>query len=525
MIQVLIVDDEIHCAEGVKCSVDWEALGVTQVFTAYNMKQAQAIIQEQTIHIILCDVEMPKGSGLDLLTWMQERSIPAVSILLTSYATFQYAKQAIELGVMDYLLKPIAQEALVAVFQKAVQAVKDKRVKDKNMQLADLWNSEERRRVCRFWRDVLAKEIAPDSGTILEQAKQEHLTFNESNRYLAILFKIYGSDLGENRAEITEMVGKILQDEVFCDWDQVVLADHDNCLLSIIGYSDRLQEYYGKMEEGCHIVVNTCRVKLQIPIACYMGEFRESGELAFQYEELLRMDRDNVMECAGVYNLHHQKQVIDYNRPDIEAWMDFFEEGRYGEIFKEVGRYIDNLIHVKRVNSEVLNHLFHDVMQAFCIAVDKKGVQMHLLFEDEESIKLYQSATKSVRDFKNWVMHLVQKAAASVEMAANTNSVVNRVKKYIGNNISEELTRVQLADFVYLSPDYLSRVFKQETGMQLTEYIAQKRIQGAKRLLKETDMSIGDIAFAVGYSNWAYFSKVFREKCQETPAQYRARHR
>jgi Response regulator containing CheY-like receiver domain and AraC-type DNA-binding domain len=522
MIQVLIVDDEIHCAEGAKCAVDWNALGVEQVFTAYNMKQAQKVLQEQIIHIILCDVEMPKGSGIDLLKWIKENNLSIISILLTSYATFQYAKQAIELGVMDYLLKPIAQEELVAVFKKAVQAVNDKREKDKNMQLADFWNEEERRRVSRFWREVLEKEIAPDSAAIMEQAKQEHLTFNENNRYLAILFKVYALDLKENQEMLIESVRKILQEEIFCDWDQVVLAYHDNCLLSIIGYVENLQEHYANMMEGCHILVNTCRVKLQVPVTCYMGEFRESGQLAFQYEELLQMDRDNVTECAGVYNSHTQRQTIGYNRPDMEAWMDLFAEGKYGEVYKEIDRYIDNLAHVRKVNSEVLNYLFHDIMQAFYIAVDRKGVQMYLLFQDEDSIKLYQSATKSIRDFKKWVMHLVQKAAIFVEMAANTDSVVSRIKKYIDNNICEELTRTQLANYVYLSPDYLSRIFKQEIGIQLTEYITQKRIQRAKRLLKETDLSIGEIAFSVGYSNWAYFSKVFREKNGETPAQFRA---
>lgn len=525
MIQVLIVDDEVHCAEGAKCAVNWNELGVDHVFTAYSMKQAQKVFQEQEIHIILCDVEMPKGSGLDLLKWIKDEKLSPVSILLTSYATFQYAKQAIELGVMDYLLKPIAQEDLAVVFQKAVRAVIEKREKERNMQLAVYWNEAERRRVHRFWREVLGREIAPDSTTIKEQAQREHLVFNDNNRYLPILFTVYVSDSVGNWTTLNEALHRTLQEEVFGDWEQVVLAYNDNCLLSIVGYAENFHEYYEKLMEGCRSFVKVCKENLQVSVSCYLGEFRESGELALQYERLLQLDRNNVTERAGVYDLQYGCQEITYIRPNTEVWTDLFTEGKYGEIFKEIGWYIDKLALESKVNSEVLNHLFHDVMQAFYIAVDRKGVQVHLLFQDEESIKLYQNATRSIRDFKSWAIHMIHKAATFVELAANTDTVVDRVKKYIKSNLNEELTRTQIAEYIYLSPDYLSRIFKQETGMQLTEYITQKRIQGAKRLLIETDMSIGDIAFAVGYSNWAYFSKVFREKNEETPAQFRAHHR
>ena len=72
MIGVLIVDDEVLCAEGVKCSTDWNALEVDQVYTAYSMKQAMKVLEEHEVDIILTDVEMPKGTGLDLLEWVRE---------------------------------------------------------------------------------------------------------------------------------------------------------------------------------------------------------------------------------------------------------------------------------------------------------------------------------------------------------------------------------------------------------------------------------------------------------------------
>ncbi len=113
MIQVLIVDDEVHCAEGVKSQVDWKMLGISGVFTAYSMKQAQAVMEKESIDIVISDVEMPKGSGFDLLRWLRDCKYQPVVIMLTSYANFDYARQAIEFHCMDYLLKPVSEEALL----------------------------------------------------------------------------------------------------------------------------------------------------------------------------------------------------------------------------------------------------------------------------------------------------------------------------------------------------------------------------------------------------------------------------
>lgn len=525
MIQVLIVDDEVLCAEGVKCSIEWNKIGIDKAFTAYSMKQAQKVFEEQDIQIILCDVEMPKGSGIDLLRWIKDKNLSPVSILLTSYADFQYAKQAIELGVVNYLLKPVEQEELIEVFKKAVQTVIEKREKEKNMQLANYWNDAERNRIHHFWRAVLSKEIAQDSTVIREQAQKEHLVFNESNQYLLILFKIYDTDSGGIWTNLTDTLQYSLQEAECYDWERVVLAYHDNCLISIIGCSDNFQEYYRKLKEGCNNFVKACRESHNVPVACYLGEFRESGELARQYEKLLLIERNNVTECAGVFDFSYVCQSINDIKLNKEYWPDLFNEGNYGKAYKEIERYIDNLAYKNKVNCDVLNNVFHDVMQAFYIEVDRKGVQAHLLFQDEESLNLYKSATKTVRDFKRWVYYMIQKAEAYLELASNGEKVINRVKQYIKTNLNEELTRKEIAEYVYLSPDYLSRIFKQETGIQLTEYITQKRIQEAKQQLKETDKPIGEIAFSVGYSNWAYFTKVFREKNGETPAQFRAHYK
>ena len=107
---------------------------------------------------------------------------------------------------------------------------------------------------------------------------------------------------------------------------------------------------------------------------------------------------------------------------------------------------------------------------------------------------------------------------------SNADSVVNRVRKFIAANIKkEDLSREAVANAVYLNPDYLSRLFKQQTGVSLSEYIQQQRLTLAKRLLTQTRLPVGDIALNLGYSSFSYFTRVFKAATGYAPLEYRKR--
>ena len=103
----LLVDDDRFVVAALEKKINWEQLTITEVLTAFNIRQAQKIIEKNSIDICVCDIEMPGGSGLDLLSWVRESGKEIQFIFLTSYADFDYAKKAIELSSIDYQLKPI----------------------------------------------------------------------------------------------------------------------------------------------------------------------------------------------------------------------------------------------------------------------------------------------------------------------------------------------------------------------------------------------------------------------------------
>lgn len=120
---LLIVDDEKLAVEGIKANADFPAYGITQVLAAYSMKQAIRVMEENDVDIILCDIEMPNGSGLDFLKWVKEYKPDTVSVILTSHSEFRFAQQAVHLACMEYILKPATPDILDSILSQAVRRV------------------------------------------------------------------------------------------------------------------------------------------------------------------------------------------------------------------------------------------------------------------------------------------------------------------------------------------------------------------------------------------------------------------
>lgn len=121
---ILLVDDDRFIIKALQETIHWEALGIEQVYTASSLSQAQAIIQSHPIALMISDIEMPQGSGLDLLAWVRSEKYDIQTIFLTNYADFNYAQKAIELQSFEYYLKPIDPDRLEFIIQKALNKIK-----------------------------------------------------------------------------------------------------------------------------------------------------------------------------------------------------------------------------------------------------------------------------------------------------------------------------------------------------------------------------------------------------------------
>lgn len=112
---IMIVDDEQPAIEGLLHLIDWQSYGFEHIYTARSMTEAMGVLKEDAVEIMICDIEMPGGSGIDLLKWVREHCCEMEVVLLTAYENFSYAKDAVSYGCLEYLLKPPVPEELKAV--------------------------------------------------------------------------------------------------------------------------------------------------------------------------------------------------------------------------------------------------------------------------------------------------------------------------------------------------------------------------------------------------------------------------
>ena len=187
MSSILIVDDEYYLVQGVKSSLDWEALGITQIYEAYSAEQARKIYEQYSVDILLADVEMPKESGLALIKWIKENGYHSINLLLTGHADFNYAQSAIGLQVYRYILKPADINELTAALEEVQQKLaKEKKSKKGSLQIKQL----------AFWRDLYRGIINPNPDAITQYMEKYEIpeTFLSANYYFSYL-KISAPDL------------------------------------------------------------------------------------------------------------------------------------------------------------------------------------------------------------------------------------------------------------------------------------------------------------------------------------------
>ena len=177
-ISILIVDDDKLLVEKLEETVNWSGIGIDMVFTANNIRQAQKLLEEYPIEMLLCDIDMPQGNGLELLEWIRYKKLDIECTFLSSYANFAYAQMALKLSSREYLLKPISNVDLETALRRIVGIVQEKHQKQKKQEK----KGENEK---QFWEDLLVQCLQEEYW--IERAKKSgYCTPDETFRLILL---------------------------------------------------------------------------------------------------------------------------------------------------------------------------------------------------------------------------------------------------------------------------------------------------------------------------------------------------
>lgn len=523
---VLLVDDDYFVVTALEKKINWQALSIGKVYSAYNIAQAQELLKQHPIHILICDIEMPQGSGLELLAWIREKQYSVQTIFLTNYADFNYAQKAIELQSFDYFLKPIEFDKLTLIVQKAVAKANEERDQAKAIQEGYFWQKNRKNVQEHFWRKLATGKTAyakPDAiGRLVEE---QNLAYALTDMVQPVLLHIfpYEESLGKRDKDLFDfalqnVLQELLQDSRFTV--ETVLELQECNWMVVLKWTNAPDT---DIAQGiCDTFIGRANQYLKCDACCMIAAAGKLENIHQTLKDLLGMNEKTIKYRNQTFLLEQYRQSdASYSPPDLALLEQLLEQNKPSAFLEETSRYLHDISRNQMLNASVLSLFRLDMVQLVYAYLKSKEIMAHKMYTGRTNDQLFMQSLHSIEDMESYLRYLVNTATEYRNFAEQPNSVVEEIKHHIRTHCGDELSRTSLAEIVFLNPDYLARMFKKETGISLGNYIIQARIKVAKHLLETTQISVNTVASKVGYSNYSYFTKLFKQEVGCTPVEYR----
>lgn len=218
------------------------------------------------------------------------------------------------------------------------------------------------------------------------------------------------------------------------------------------------------------------------------------------------------------------KKEIEYISPPWEVWeKEMMAEDMLEGVEQKLLEFIRSLWAHNQVTVSILEHFRKELMQMIYRYLNKQDILVTRIFDGKEFDDFYEKAVSTLPDMELFIHYMLEKLSGFRNQDNRQESVVEQMKHYINDHLREDLSRKKLASIVFLSEDYVSKIFMNVTGMSIPNYVSSCRMQKAQEYLKHSNLSVSKVALEVGYSNFSYFSKTFRDYAGCTPNEYRNR--
>ena len=520
---ILIVDDEISSINAVQKGIHWNELPINSVYTANSMQEAIEQLSKHDIDIMLSDIEMPMGTGHELLQWVKDNKVQVECIFMTCHADFSFAQSAIRLGCFDYLLKPLNYTIVENAIVKAVDKIKNERLLKIN---SSAWLKNKSTVFKQFWKDFFIGDILPDKDSLIRYTRSKNIDIDMEKNYIPLLISIKNNsnDFTEEEQKLMEFSIRNISEEIFIleNIDKQIIAFNENNILIMFALDTGLINQENMIKACCERLVQVTQQFFDLIICCYIGKHGSIYTIPNQIEKLQVIDFQNVAYQKKIITLQTFKQYnSDYNNSIFKVWNELIKENKFQKLYCEIKQMLTAEENLKKVDRIFLQNFYQDyyyILIAFSI---KHNLFLSELFGDQKSQKYFLNALLSIDNLLQWVEYTIKSMEDYIDRNEENANPVEKTKKYINNYISEEISMNDIAQNVHLNADYLTRVFKKECGVSINKYIINLKMNIAKKLLVETDKSIGEISMEVGYFNYSSFNKIFTKNVMMSPQEYK----
>ncbi|MCR2805622.1 response regulator [Paenibacillus soyae] len=510
--KLLLVEDQAYFRKGLRKMIDENATGWSVIGEAENGEEALALIAEETPDLILTDIRMPGMDGIAFAERVRKEGLDSELIILTGYEDFAYAQAAVRFGALDFLLKPCNEAMLLEVLEKAYRKYQEKLVRREQLL------AEERGREDASLRAALLRLPYHGPKTNMESLTLGRaVTFAFVDSYFPNDKPYRAEDLGLLQFAVANIIA-----EHACRQGtdgRIVAVEYDR--YAIVHEEDGQTEWRSAAASS---ITRYLGLSVTLVAAGVIGRFADLPDL---YEK----------SCGAgeIERTRHRPSAVPGQIGDASASCDAkVKECQLVLTIALASGDPDRLRHsleerVARIADQSLEEAKLEAL-ALAIATKTVSLQSFQIAQDDrlfgERISRLQGI-RSVKEASEWADGAASRflQAARQWREQNNHNVIARLQGYLEQHYPKSCTLNEMAEQYHMSPAYLSKLFKKETGENYSAYLTKVRINKAALLLANTDMKVFEIASAVGYDDPNYFTNVFRMLHRMSPSDYRKQSR
>lgn len=537
-IKVFLVEDEMVIRRGIKNSIDWEKEGYIFCGEASDGELAYPMIIKEKPDILITDIRMPFMDGLELCK-LVKKELPNIKIrILSGYDEFDYAKEAIRLGVTEYLLKPISSGKLLEALNGVSESIRrEKEDKDLVRKYMEEMRENTEHEKQKFFEQMIAGNLS--MADALETGKKYEMNLS-AGMYNLLLFRFTlgeenrksGELLGEAEyaiEKLTERLEYVFEFQRGVEgWAFLLMADNEEQM------SERVKELSKDLEE---IMKNYSTI-------AYFGGIGQPVARLRELEESFR-EAERALAARFTMELNRIISVEDIRMAQNVDTLDDIEITSFGEIEKtrtmlekflnngaedEIDEFVD--VYINELPEENLKSVLmrqyiimdaYIVMMSFCEKIE--GIEGEMQAQSEE-LKNSMKTIQTLEEIKNYIRMLLKKIIGVRDTISGRrySDIIEIAKDQIRKTyMSDEISLNTIAAEVGMSPSYFSSIFSKEMGKTFVEYLTEIRMDRAKELLMCSSMKTSEIGYEVGYKDPHYFSYIFKKTQNCTPKEFRAR--
>lgn len=529
MYRILLADDEGIMLESLKKIIESEYGNECEIHCAKSGRVVVEMAQAYPPDICFMDIQMPGISGIQAIKEIKKFNSSAVFVIITAYDKFNYAKEALSLGVQEFLTKPVNKKVILETCAKMMAKVDQTRQKRSD----DLRIREKLETVVPMIESGYINNILLQDDFVTYQDNYTQL-LDIQQKYGYMMVVEFGDSL-ENGV-LSNAVGASVRANKFYSTFREIAQDFFECLVGpimgnrivlLVPYEEEKEDY----EERVAIVtrarnmVHKFENRIDSMFRCGIGRVKELGSVKESFQEAVVALRESTSHVVHIEDVPvAQKYEGEYPR-DLESRYQkrILEKDVAGALncANEFFEWMEGQSAVSRedVEIKILELVMDAERRAFFAGTMKYNIN------DRRGYIRELQACPNMESLRNWFLDKTREIGAKMEDSKEKEavSVIDRAKEYIDENFRKDISLDDVSREVDISPYYFSKLFKQETGKNFIEHLTEIRLKNARELLQDSQLPIKEICAQSGYSDPNYFSRIFKKYEGVTPSEFRER--